>query len=500
MFYLNKTLTMQKLLLTILTFITLSSQIFSQENAIKSYPLKDYIAPDIKYRLLDFGGFLGSSGNHRPDEEFLGNTLSSRINFHFANYRNTSKFQGISEARLNTQFAFSTGERDTSWNYTGYNTDIYLDYYVQNRFYKEKEKFWGIHGGAYYLFKNNIYNSNKAVADRQFERNQFSITPYISFGKGRIQPIRAARQAQDILLSLNRYNRLSVIPDNAMIDSLSHVANRITFKRFYDSRFKRIYQLKELDKAIQSLNLVDTLDMIYFANLNDIWNYANTFRRGAGTRIEGGVIPLGSVENDYSKSNTYKVDEINTTYGIYGFVSFNRMKPVSYSLQSDLMIDLTFGYESSYTKTTENDTISDGRNSYLKGMLNASWQFGFYPNTRTFAAITPFTTVSFFDDQDIEDSKIGVNTGFRFDSYYYISPRFRLSVFVKISYFNDFIASVPTPFWNNVRYIQNNNERYDRYNVTNDFSGNHFGPTTNFSTTTNGLSYNFGFSFNYAIF
>jgi len=74
----------------------------------------------------------------------------------------------------------------------------------------------------------------------------------------------------DILLSLQKYNRFSIKPDKAMIDSLAYVVNRIIYKRFFDFRFKTIYQLEELDKVLQGMGLVDTVDMIYFAYLNHL--------------------------------------------------------------------------------------------------------------------------------------------------------------------------------------------------------------------------------------
>lgn|GEM_PF-6616284 len=55
-----------------------------------------------------------------------------------------------------------------------------------------------------------------------------------------------------------------------MIDSLAYVVNRIIYKRFFDFRFKTIYQLEELDKVLQGMGLVDTVDMIYFAYLNHL--------------------------------------------------------------------------------------------------------------------------------------------------------------------------------------------------------------------------------------
>lgn len=109
---------------------------------------------------------------------------------------------------------------------------------------------------------------------------------------------------------------------------MAWVANQIRYKRFYDLRFKRIYQLEELDKAIRELDLVDSLDIVYFANLSDIWDYAGRYKRGSGLRIEGGLIP--DVYLSHTKHLPSDEEEVKYDYsqlGIYGFVSLNRMRP-----------------------------------------------------------------------------------------------------------------------------------------------------------------------------
>jgi len=451
---------MKKTILTILTLISLFSPSFSQTDSIfKSYPLKDYIAPDIKYRRFDLGGFINSSGDHRNEKDVTNNALNGRFTLNYFEYKNTVKHQG------NTISGFSTSISGSNYKFDSLSRSRItpaLTFYLlaQNRFYNQNERFWGVHGRLRYSVRKSYENNVDDEKDSDF-RQYLIATPYISFGSGRLQPVSSARKSMEILLAIEKYNRLSVSPNHQMIDSLARVANRIRFKRFFDRRYKRIYQLKELDEAIQNLGFVDTLDMIYFANLSDIWSFAPNFTRSSGTRIEGGIIPdilLNQQNLIRSESSRNRSSDIKS-YAAYGYISYNRMKPLSYQWQSDLMVDFTFGYEkerrennNSFFKNPD-DSVKVTNESSLKGMLNASWQFGYYPNTRTFAAITPFATLSYFDQQEEDNSDFfGINTGFQFDSYYYISPRVRLTINFKFYYFDNFIANVPTPFWNTVSY------------------------------------------------
>ena len=489
---------MKKTILIFLTLISLFSQSFSQTDSLKSYPLADYIAPDIKFRRFDLGGFINSNGEHRNENDVSNYLLSGTFALDYFDYKNTAKFQGNSVAGLSTSIGYNHDSRGTTIKLSTITPTIRLNYFTQNRFYNQKEGFWGVHGRMSYFVGNSFRKNQNDEKNNNF-RQSLIVTPYLSYGSGRLQPINAARKSMEILLALEKYNRLGSRPNHQMIDSLARVANRIRFKRFYDRRYKRIYQLKELDKAIQNLGIVDTLDMIYFANLSDIWDFAPNYTRSSGTRIEGGIIPDILLSRQKISDSSTNEDQINDNkkYAAYGFISFNRMKPLSYQWQSDLMVDITFGYEQDrdeFTSFIDTDTIIKTNETFLKGMLNASWQFGYYPNTRTFAAITPFATVSFFDQQETDDDHVfGINTGFQLNSYYYISPRVRLTIDLRFYYFDNFIANVPTPFWNTVSY---NSSDYSDLEGIND-NNIDFGFS---NQTKSGFTYNFGFAITYAIF
>lgn len=435
---------MKKTISLALFLFLLSNLSFSQESAIKSYPLKDYIAPEIKYRQFDLRTSLYSNGVNGVEINNQ-NDFSFNAGLDYLEYINTKGRQGNSNGYLYTDFSSSTRNKD-SVDGSSNNLRIDLGYGTQNRFYFNKKIFLGIHGDITYKVNTFWYKSGEDNYEQQ--SHLFTLTPYISVGKGRVEPVESARRAMDILISLEKYNRLSTNADTSMIDSLARVANRIRYKRFFDNRFKKIYQLEELDQAIQNLDLVDSLDIVYFANLNDIWNFAPNFSRGSGTRIEGGLIP--DIQKLYSKpqENKYK----SSRNGIYGFFSFNRMRPISYAWQSNLMIDLTFGYSQRIYSSELDESKNENKYENLKSLLNASWQFGFFPNTRTYAGLTPYTGLSF--DRSLESSSniFGVISGVKFHMYYYVSPRLRLTFYAMVTYSENFDPTVPTPFWNSVIY------------------------------------------------
>ncbi len=440
---------MKKAIFTLFIVFFFASQTFAQADSIKNYPLKDYIAPEIRYRLLDLGSHLNLNGiNKSETDDYSSNNFNTNANLHYYEYENLTNYQGTTNASFNASYR-AQWEKTDSIKDSHSSPSIHLSSLSQSRFYNQNATFFGLHGDITYRLSNVASKTGDDSWNGQF--HSFKITPFVSFGKGRIEPVESARQAMDILLALQKYNRLGLKPDKMMVDSLARVANRITYKRFYDSRFKNIYQLEELDKALQSMDLVDTVDIIYFANLNDIWSFARTYNRGSGLRYEGGIIPDFSINNTkYDNSDEPKYRRYNTKYyGIYGFFSFRRMKPISYSWQSDIMIDLTFGYDKKTGFEEINDDKNEWESSYLKALLNTGWQFGFYPNTRTYTGITPYAAASFVGDQGTKKNTFGVSTGFWFNSYYYVSPRLRLALDAGFYYANNFDYSVPSLFWDN---------------------------------------------------
>jgi len=483
--------------LSFLFFLLISTSLFAQSpivNTIKAYPLKDYQSPDIKYRTLDLGASFKNSADYQKEISTTNLTFRLNSDLYFYKYSFSEKYQGISTSNLRLDLSSLPRKKD-SVKYKSNYVSTYLDYFTQSRIYYPNDVFWGLHSGSYYQFDGAVHKYEDEIHHNNL--NDLSLTPYFSLGKGRVQPVRSARTAMDILISLNKYGRLKHEPSIEEIDALAIVANEIVYKRFYDFRFKNIYQLEELDKSLQSMDLVDTADIVYFANLNDIWEYGNWQKRGSGSRFEGGFIPTFSglyQDSDYSLSNSVRNSKY-LNYGTYGFLSYNRFVPVNYAWQSDLFVDVTFGMEWEEEKQFNSDTAnyintySNGKS--LNGMLNINWEIAYYPNTRTRFALSPFCSLSFIKANE-SDGSFGINSGVNFSTYYYVSPRFRISALFNFYYYDDFSLKTPFPFWNS--YLYNN---ANEYRVLNDVV-----TTQNFLRENNqpSIGYYLSFGISYAIF
>lgn len=413
----------------------------AQNNSIKDFNFKNYKAPDIKYRTLELGSnFLISGYQKKSDNNSHHLGINALLNYY--QYINTSKHQETTNTSLSTAYYTEWGKQNED-KIRESAMDLNFDYSTDNRLYYKKNIFLGLHG--YFDMSYNPAKSNSDDDKIKTNNTNLYISPTISVGKGRIEPIFSARKAVDILLSLQKNNRLKYTPNQSTIDSLSIIINQLQYERFFDSRLKRISQLEKLDIALQEMNLISDVDMVYFSNLNDIWGYAYSNYRGSGNRVEFGITPVYVL--NYTKNDMYDVPMLMETtdqnYGLYGGIEFKHERPISYVWQSDIISNLTIGYAKEKLVDAVDSSEDTSESSSIKGLLNVEWHIGYYPNTRTYAGIAPFVSVSLNNEQDIDNEIWGLNTGVRLNTYYYVSPKLRLNLYAGLLYVNNFDNAIP---------------------------------------------------------
>ena len=439
---------MLRLIITLCIGI-LTFQILAQDSAkttfkIIDFSLRDYEAPDIKFKRLDLGtnvDGLGSQIGNSNSNQYGGN-----LNGNFSTYINNEGYQGRNWISLNLYWDGQV-DKDTA-RYSNRGSERFsLNYYATNRMYVSERHFFAIHPRVNYSHSiyHSVGNNGNNSANSKGHTDNVNVTATLSVGSGRIQPIAPAREALNILISMQKYNRLAAVPDSAKIDSLAKVANSIIYKRFYDSRFKRVYQLEELDKALQDLGLVSKSDMVYAANLSDIWNFGMNYARGSGTVWEMGLIP--NVRYYYNTTTTSQdvttetAGSESSTLGGFGFLSWNKQTPINFKVQSDLSIRILAGYSDSKQNRYGNSFNSYDTNTLVSQSLNVNYGFGFYPNTRTQIRVSANADLAANQikkaTDEMKDEYIGLRTGLNLSSYYYVSPRFRLELTGDVNFLSD---------------------------------------------------------------
>lgn len=439
------------------------------------YQLKDFQTPDVDFRILSVGTNLGGGFNSH-DSRNDGNGYGA-LNFDYYSYKNTISYVGTQRVNLRGTADFRSSEATNNAgnsfddNRNSQNYVLYLS--SENRFYKDERSgsFFGLHVGSYQDlgFSNSTFE-DITVEERKSQSIYSSGQLFLTYGKGRIEPVRYARLAYDTYDWLNKKNRLTETPSDEQIDEVGAVMTTVANTRIFDSRFKRIFELEQIDSALQAQGLISEADMVYFAQVADIWGYANSFERGSGDLWEIGVV--GDLDYDNDQSSTWMDDtlssEFNTTNNahtaVYGYFSYLNQKPLSVKWQRDYNAAF-FAGAGQYFEEIDNAEDANMTPEF-RGTLQAGYALGYYPNTRT-SWKTGVTFLGSYGDDIYEDEKSNFGIAIEGSSrlYYWFSPRFRLSASVSIRYNDGFTSQGFDSMIDSSIYFARYRQSYDSWNT-----------------------------------
>ncbi len=350
-----------------------STTIFGQSFGDKDKDfLRNYKAPDFKLKRLDL--------NFNVNGDDFNNTVGKQSSFnehtslYYEQYSNSQKYQGFLSVNLTSNIGW---HKTKLIEETFSNTGVYLN--TENRFYFKPKWFVGVHG---FLNVTHFYNNYSGLTPVSTVVS--NITPLVSIGNGRLEPVQYARNAMDIEKLLSKGNRLS---KSYSISELTVIADKIAEinnVRYFDFRLRRIEQFEALDQTMKEVGGVSEFDMTYFVYLADAYLYAKNFVRYSGFRHELGVLPIG------------------------GFYKMNYDIPASYAVQHNFNANVLGGDYYYFNNFTGFDVTVTG-----------GYELGLYPNTRT----------NFNAGVQVGTSIVYQNVVAKLytTSYIYLSPRFRLS-------------------------------------------------------------------------
>ena len=108
-----------------------------------------------------------------------------------------------------------------------------------------------------------------------------------------------------ILEDLKKQGLLQREPTHAEINELANLAIYVKNQRFFDSRIKRIYELKSMDSLLHEQGLIANESIEYHTVLQDNWNFAvNSFRQ-TGWLFQYGIKPTVRI-NETINTNTFE--------------------------------------------------------------------------------------------------------------------------------------------------------------------------------------------------
>lgn len=426
--------------------------VLNAQSQLKEFDLKNYKLPELNRLTLEFDLQQNSNSSvpgNDSSQEWEGISKESSINFdgrgNLSWYRNSAKYQG----QTGTRIAFSPRTEKVKFDDND-NNDLK---------YKERDFSFDLRSTNYFYNANNwfiapelygSYSSSKRDGERQhngydYDDHKYRSTKLVasfSAGKGRIERVEDARQVLYILDALNKEGRLKRMPSDDEIVQIAKRISELKNERFFDSRHKRMHEIREMDALLKEMALISEDDAIYYTNLNDMWQYGSNVERLSGTRLSIGLSPLYDQYKSESDGGSSYENTRNQS-GINGFIRFNYENPFHQKWQSSFSSQLSYGSikgEEERSRQIYYPYPHDYYDSYSENMdfdydqikIDLEYTLGFYPNTRTHAAVNAAVNYMITDGQlegnDIEedfDNK-DINGSLRFDLNYYISPQVRL--------------------------------------------------------------------------
>lgn len=451
------------LYLALLTVFHLSA--FAQYENID---LSKYKLPDIKRHQLDFD--LGLNNSRVSDDwenssKKKHSTSLEELNVNYTFFQNTRKLQKNYLISINSNLGSSKkkgyGRSDVKQNNARLNLLLDLNnYYYLN----EKNLFIRVASNVDLEYTNrtdkivhfkiedyldDVYQTPTVAIIQVKDRNQdIRFTPRVTlgFGKGRIEPVGDVRHAIYIAEELTKNNRLNRDLTEDEIFTLAKKISELKNKRFFDSRLRKIYEIKSIDSLLNQMNVTGKSDATYFTSLTDMWDFGGQHRT-AGTRLSFDVsTELNSrFDKDYTKNYFFYEEEFNKIvdtrkgkFGTLGFAAnYNSHKPIGLKLQRKFAVNAMYSHLKHYKTFSENEnTISNILS------LAASYQINYFLNTRTYASATGSMSYAKYGMEVPDSNREHLDAKLMGSLYYYFSPRLRLSFNTQLtqhwSWFEDF--------------------------------------------------------------
>ncbi|MBN1949637.1 MAG: hypothetical protein JW801_00435 [Bacteroidales bacterium] len=480
-------------LLCLLVTVNLSAQ-----TSTITYDLSKYRLPDLKRQTFEMGFNLDGSGEHRSslgENPSTGYSSASRLSDYtfgtfisprYTIYRNTRKLQMYQSLSLGLHLLDYGRSRDIN-EYNSLNATPYDEQFQREMSNSANTYYQGtlrefIHGELFLeqglglgwtYFKHNRYSETldsmgEVQNDILNSESQHMIQPDIELlvGWGRIERVEDARLAVYILDDLAKAGILAREAEQQDVQALAEIISKLQNERFFDARQKKIWELQQLDSAIQALGLVEGSEIVYYTLIQDNWDYAASPVRESGFQIAGGLTtnPYLLKRNSLREANYFTLDSVdiyestntNWNFELGGIIRLTYQKPINLYWQATIENTLQLykgNYLTIYNQTAQGEVRDE--EDQLVTVDNLYLSLGYYPNTRT--SVHFYSSNSFLlrlEDKTMATRKeLNVIASLGMSANYYFSPQ--LSFNFNASLDNNLFKSSPSGSNSDNSYFSN---------------------------------------------
>jgi len=427
--------------LSLFLFILFSGASFSQNLPVD---ISDFRLPNLKRHEAAFGlNFNGrnmynqNSAVHDSLENsaFSDNSFGLRPDLSYRYFFNSEKRQSYINVQSDWNLSASSSERENEYLYESQNNNSFSNLSIVNRYYF-KDKFFfetDVYGNFVSSDRSQSkhYMSNDSLSSFRDKDIETGIELPLKVGFGRLERVSDAAHAVYLLDALEKADRArESLSSRESIFELASLAAELKNKRFFDQRIRRIYELEALDSFLTENEHVSNEDIRYFSNLQDMWLYGGIYSRYSGSRFSVGISPGYTYNFNRYQNNTDTSSQRISLQSAAISAEYDYRKPLNMKWQQD------FSASASYTLNKE-IIINSSDDSTVFVIPAAEFELregiSYYPNTRSrFSAdlgAIYYQNINKSDEDEAINSNndSGLNSFFRINGSYYISPQLRLS-------------------------------------------------------------------------
>jgi|GEM_PF-4510636 len=408
---------------------------------IQSFTLDTFKLPILDRKALSIGGTLSTHHNSLDETGFEYHSkdsgLSSSQSVLYTHYQNRPDLQAFLYLASSPNFSFYTrkidGQVDMVNNY--FRPDLL--FYTYHRNYSGNQFFeLGYGSSVNYSYQKNAGEFSDITNNQ--ERKSIDGNAYIdlAIGNGRIEPISDLSLA---LFMLQDAVELGVNPADIHQEDIYDFAQLMAVvqnERVFDSRKKRIYELRTLYDFMESKGWVVPNDPGFFTVLTDNWIFTTYNFRNTGKRWRFGFTPeyiLDGQKTVYTDTFTTKYTDHTFEGSLYA--QFDKVTPINVHKDN---------FRSHELKGTVSTLLYGGNGPstnpvYFDLDFNNTFGRNWYPNSRTQIATALELNYLYHDRLDevqfgINNKRHGLMAALTGNANYFISYRTQLRVDASVSY------------------------------------------------------------------
>lgn len=414
----------------------------------ENFDLSKYKLPDIKRHQLDL--YFNFSNNYqnsdkKNDVDVTMNNLTENFNLSYKFYENNRKLQRnyYSNISSNIYYQKDTKNGDLVEKDKNFGTYFYSNF---DHYFYLKENTLFLHLEPVLDIDHNIQKDRyRRPSDNLFWTDvdkEFSLNPSLNIGVGlgRIESVGDLRHAIYILEEFEKNGLTKGVVSEFDVLTIAEKVTELKNKRFFDSRLRKIYEIKSLDSLFQSMEMIKSSDAVYFTVLNDIWLYGNE-QRHSGKRLKLDITSGW----DYSESkhggyiDGHSIEDHTRFQFDYGVeLAYEAFKPIGLKWQREFGLLFSVIHRTKPERDETYEWLLDLLTSQNEYNLSINYGYNWYLSTRTSANFGCAANYFLLDYTKNDDTYVIDQERYRFDLYgslnYYISPRLRLKYRLNLNY------------------------------------------------------------------